>query len=127
MINYEGKRFRAVTDDPGSDAPPAAAGGSPTVGPGVSSCLATYHQDGDLVWAEFAGGEVRRGSLAGTCDPEGTLDFAYCMVLRDGGVISGRSVNTPQVLADGRIRLHERWERYGPHSARGISYMEEVA
>jgi hypothetical protein len=35
-------------------------------------------------------------------------------------------VNTPEVLADGRIRLHERWERYGAHADSGISYIEEV-
>jgi len=107
MINYNGRKFRkAVADD--------------------KAPVAEYHQDGNLVWAEFAGGEVRRGSLTGICAPDGTVDFAYNMVLAGGEVISGRSVNTPQLLDDGRIRMHEQWERYGRHSATGISYLEEV-
>jgi len=110
VINYDGRRFRAAEAGPDGQAP-----------------VALYRQEGDLVWAEFAGGEVRRGSLAGTCAADGTIDFAYCMVRDDGRVISGRSLSTPQVLADGRIRLHETWERYGQHADRGTSYLEEVA
>lgn len=81
MIDYEGRRFRKVRDS-GSEAAP----------------VAQYHQQGDLVWAEFAGGDVRRGSLAGTCSADGVVTFAYSMVLDRGEVISGRSVNTPEVL-----------------------------
>jgi hypothetical protein len=108
MINYEGRRFRKVVHD-ARDVP-----------------VAQYHQDGDLVWAEFAGGDVRRGSLAGTCTDDGTVTFSYSMVLEHGQIVSGRSVNTPQVLKDGRIRFHEAWERYGEHAESGVSYLEEV-
>lgn len=110
MINYEGRRFRSAQADPDGQAPVAA-----------------YRQDGDLVWADFAGGEVRRGSLVGTCAPDGTLDFSYSMVNNDGGVVSGYSHAIPELLADGRIRLHETWERYGQHGEIGASYLDEVA
>jgi hypothetical protein len=107
MISYEGRRFRAVTG--AEDAP-----------------IARYRQQGDLVWAEFAGHDARRGSLAGVCAPDGTLDFAYCMVLDSGAVISGHCTSTPEMLAGGRIRLHEKWERFGRHAAVGESTLEEV-
>ncbi|MBO0839419.1 MAG: hypothetical protein J2O49_01145 [Sciscionella sp.] len=109
MVNYDGRKFRKQLDDPTEDAP-----------------IAQYHQKDNLVWAEFAGGDCLRGSLAGLCDESGQIEFAYSMVLVDGDVISGRSVNTPELLPDGRIRLHEQWERYGKHADRGISYLEEV-
>ena len=109
MINYDGRRFRAVHDDPGREA-----------------SSAVYRQQGDLLWAEFAGGEVRRGSLTGTCAEDGTITFGYTMVLAGGAIITGRSVNTPEVLADGRIRLHERWERFGAHAEVGTSTLLEV-
>ena len=108
MIDYEGRRFRKV-------------GASETDAP-----TALYRQDGDLVWAEFAGGDVRRGSLAGVRDAEDRVAFAYTMVLAGGEIIAGRSVNTPQTLPDGRIRFHEEWERFGEHADRGVSYIEEV-
>ncbi len=106
MINYDGRRFRK------------AGGGDGTV--------ACYRQDGDLVWADIAGGQVRGGKLVGTCGPDGTLQLAYAMVHGSGEVISGHTVNTPQPDADGRLVLSEEWERYGHNAATGISYLEEV-
>jgi hypothetical protein len=106
MINYEGRRFQK------------AGGGDGT--------LARYRQDGDLVWAEFTGGKVRRGTVIGTCSPDGTLRLAYVMVLDTGEVISGSTVSVPQWRPDGRLVLREEWQRYGEHAASGESYLEEV-
>lgn len=107
-VQYDNRRFR-VADVSDGEVP-----------------MAQYHQEGNLVWAEFTGGKVRRGSLAGTCATDGVLRLAYCMVLEGGDVISGSCVSTPTVLADGRIRLSERWQRFGPNAASGVSYLEEV-
>jgi hypothetical protein len=93
---------------------------------GDTGTQATYHQDADLVWGEFAGGHVRRGSLTGTCDQDGVVTFAYTMVLDSGALITGRCRSTPQVLGDGRIRFTEDWERYLPTHETGVSYLEEV-
>jgi hypothetical protein len=110
MINYDRRRF------------------SPADGvAGESSRVAVYRQAGDLLWGEFSGGRVRRGALTGNCAPDGTLDFAYCMVFEGGEIVSGRCHSTPTVLADGRIRLHEEWERYGAGGSRGVSSIEEIA
>jgi hypothetical protein len=108
VIDYDGRLFTV---------PDAAGGQSP---------VAHYRQRADLVWGEFTGGHVRRGGLVGTCTPDGELTMTYCMVLRSGEVISGRSRSTPHRLEDGRIRLFEVWERYGPHAAHGTSYLEEL-
>jgi hypothetical protein len=107
MINYDGRRFRKVSPDP--DAP-----------------VTLYNQKDDIVWAELTGGSVRLGSLTGRCAPDGTIDMAYTMVLHNGAVIAGHSVNTPEFLPYGRIRLNEVWERYGDHAERGTSSIVEV-
>jgi hypothetical protein len=106
VIDYDGRRFRL------------AGGGDGTI--------SRYRQDGDLVWAEFSGGRVRRGTVTGTCASDGTLRLAYTMVLTTGEVIAGSTVNTPETDADGRLVLREQWERYGENAASGISYLEEV-
>jgi hypothetical protein len=106
-INYDGRRFRRA---------------------GVSDGVtASYRQDGDLVWADFSGGPVLRGTLSGLRDQGDALHFAYTMVLASGEIISGHCVNTPQRGADGLLVLREEWERYGAHAARGTDYLEEVA
>jgi hypothetical protein len=48
------------------------------------------------------------------------------MVLADGELIVGRCHSFPSLLDDGRIRLTERWERYGPRAAAGVSHLEEI-
>lgn len=109
IVNYDGRRFR-----PAGDCTDEA------------SRVAVYRQDGNLLRGEFSGGHARHGTLTGICAPDGTLDFTYCMVLDSGEVISGRCHSTPTISGDGRIQLHEEWERYGPHAERGVSALEEI-
>ncbi|GAA1255822.1 hypothetical protein GCM10009665_52880 [Kitasatospora nipponensis] len=82
-----------------------------------------YHQDGDLVWAEFTGGPVRTGRLTGRCSADGVLTLAYSQVMADGQVVAGECVSTPEVLAGGRIRLREEWRR--ADGSTGTSWIEE--
>jgi hypothetical protein len=110
-IGYDGRIFHSAAAE--------------TADPGGSTVVGHYHQDGEVIWAEFAGGRVVRGSLAGRCGPDGVLDLAYCQLLNDGGVVSGRCTSYPTVLEDGRVRLTEHWERYGAHAGTGVSVIEE--
>jgi hypothetical protein len=106
MVSYDGRSFRPEN----------------TAGP-----LVTYRQERDLLWAEIpAGDRVRRGYLAGRAAPDGTLDFAYCLVLEDGEVLSGRCHSTPLRRPGGGLRLRAEWERYGPGAATGVTYLTEV-
>jgi hypothetical protein len=110
-IDYDGRRFRPV------EAGPADGGADTAVG--------HYHQDSDLVWAQFAGSGVRSGWLVGTCRPDGVIDAAYCMVTSDGDAIAGNCESTPTLMADGRVQLTEHWRRQD--GSAGISQLEEIA
>jgi hypothetical protein len=105
MIDYEGRRFR-----------PEEGGGTE----------ATYHQDGDIIWAESSGGAVKRGALTGICRPDGTLLFGYTRVMADGTLIVGSCTSTPTLLDDGRVVLNEQWERYLPVASAGVSRIVET-
>ncbi|MFD4986148.1 hypothetical protein [Streptomyces sp. NPDC058374] len=107
MIDYDGRRFR-----------PAEAE--------AEGRTAVYRQEGDLLWGSFSGGRARRGSLTGVCAADGSLDFAYSMVLDDGEVVSGRCRSTPELREDGGVDLREEWERFGDQGSRGVSYLKEV-
>src|SRR5262249_11671562 len=107
VINYDGRRFRAR-------------------GKGPDAAVTIYRQDGDLLWAELSGSGVRRGALTGRCAEDGSLEFAYTMVLDDGPVVSGRCLSPPELLEDGRIMLHEKWQRFSPHASVGVAELEEM-
>lgn len=104
-FDYGGRSFRPVGAEPGN------------------SPVGRYHQDGDLVWAEFSGPSVRAGRLVGTCRPDGTIDATYCLVTTAGETVAGACVSTPTVLPDGRLRLAERWRRLD--GSCGVSHIEE--
>lgn len=113
MIDYEGKTFIAVANSESGEV--------------SDRTTFRYHQDGDLFWAEYAGGMVRLGFMVGLAAPDGTLAFSYQHVNSGGEIRTGRCASTPEVLPDGRIRLHERWQWTNGSLDKGESVVEEVA
>jgi hypothetical protein len=107
-VHYGGRRFRPVGAEPAG---------------GAAAPVGEYHQNGDLVWAEFSGPGVRVGRLVGTCRPDGVIDATYCLVTAAGESAAGACVSTPSTL-DGRLRLTEQWRRLDGSS--GVSYIEEI-
>lgn len=106
-LDYDGRRFRST-----------AAGDDVPVG--------SYHQRGDTVWAEFAGGRVVIGRLVGRQVEDGTLHLSYVQLLAGGDVVAGACVSTPVLLPDGRVRLREEWRRFDAHGSTGVSWIEEL-
>ena len=107
LPEYGGRRFRAVG-----------------AGPDAASTEGRYFQDGDLVWADITGPAVRAGRLVATRRPDGALDAAYCFLTAAGETVAGACLSTPEVLADGRLRLTEHWRRLD--GSTGVSHIEEV-
>jgi putative acetyltransferase len=112
-VSYDGKLFRSVSNSTGGDV-------------GAETTF-HYRQEGDLVWATYAGGAVRLGTLVATADAEGNLDMRYQHVGADGAFKTGRCCSRPEVLPDGRLRLHERWRWTDGAEGEGVSVIEEIA
>lgn len=106
----DGRRFAGVSN--------SAAG---EVG---STTVFTYHQEGDAIWADYAGGAVRRGFLVGTRTDD-TLEFRYAHLDATGGTAGGQCTSRIEVLADGRVRFHESWA-WESRAGTGTSVVEEI-
>lgn len=85
-----------------------------------------YHQDGDLIWAEYTGGAILKGHLLGRMLADGELDFRYHHVNTAGEMMVGICRSTPQILPDGRLRYEERWQWLSGDGSAGHSVIEEV-
>lgn len=110
-INYDNRSFRALSN---SD-----------TGEVGDSTVFHYRQAGDLVWAEYSGGEIVRGNLIAICNADGVLDMRYHHVNSRGELMTGICTTIPELLDDGRLRLHETWQwTSGSHSS-GESVLEE--
>lgn len=91
------------------------------------STLFHYHQDNDIVWAEYAGGGILKGFLLGTVvAPDGRLEFHYQHLNAGKEARRGKCVTKPEVLPDGRLRLHETWQWLDGDGTTGTSILEEL-
>jgi hypothetical protein len=112
MINYHDKKFSVVSNS--------------ETGETNSDTIFHYQQERNIVWAKYQGGKVQFGSLIGIVSDEGQIDMRYQQVNEKGGLMTGKCVSTPEVLADGRIRLHEVWKWTSGDLSEGKSIIEEL-
>jgi hypothetical protein len=96
-IDYEGRVFRSVSNS----------------------------RNGE-VWAAYGGGEIALGTLIAKVNEDDSLDMRYQHLNVRGEFMAGECHSTPELLADGRIRLHERWKWTTGDRSEGESEIEEV-
>ncbi|MFO7824888.1 MAG: n-acetylglutamate synthase, partial [Cyclobacterium sp.] len=54
------------------------------------------------------------------------IDMRYHQVNFEGELMTGRCSSRPEVMENGKIRLHENWEWTSGDGSRGTSILEEV-
>lgn len=86
----------------------------------------TYHQNGKLLWADYSGGDILRGSLIGTVSINGELDYVYHHMNQDMQVKTGKCHSVPTVLENGKMELSEQWEWTSGECSKGESLLMEV-
>ncbi|MGH9833886.1 MAG: hypothetical protein ACREBD_25605 [Blastocatellia bacterium] len=111
-INYNHRRFVSVNNS-----------GSGEV---TAETIFHYHQEGDLVWATYRGGQIVFGTLIAQVDDNDCLDMRYQHLNSAGELMTGKCRSTPEVLPDGRLRLHEIWQWTSGDFSRGESVIEEA-
>jgi len=111
-INYDGREFVPVQNSKSGEV--------------SAKTVFQYHQKGDLVWAEYEGGEIVFGNLIAKVSGNDALEMRYQHVNRQGALMTGICHSTPEILADGRIRLYENWQWTSGDSSRGNSIIEET-
>ncbi len=111
-ISYDGRIFRPVSN--------SATG---EVGDGT---LFHYHQKGDVVWAEYSGGHILFGTLIAKVLEDGSLDMRYQHVNASRELMTGTCRSTPELLPDGPLRLHEKWQWTSGNLSSGESVIEEI-
>jgi hypothetical protein len=112
MINYNGRTFVSTENTANGEV--------------SSKTFFEYKQDGNILSAAYSGGEIKKGTLIGIVKEDGSLTFRYNHVNVQNEIRGGQCTSTPEILHDGRIRLHENWEWLGHDQSEGESIVEEV-
>ncbi len=111
-VNYHNRKFRSVS---------SSANGE--VG---EETIFHYQQTDEIVTASYAGGNIRHGMLLARADSCGHLDMRYQQLNQHGTLMTGTCQTVPEVLPDGRLRLHETWRWTSGDFSHRESVVEEI-
>ena len=112
MINYNDRVFRSVSNSENGDV--------------NDETIFNYQQNSFLVSATYSGGAILFGHLLGLVNNEGVMEISYHHVNEEGDIRTGVCLSTPEILPNGKIRLHERWKWTNGDLSEGESTLEEI-
>jgi hypothetical protein len=112
MINYNNKRFRPFSNTENGET--------------SSETVFHYKQIDDILTSKYSGGKIISGHLIGLVDVKGNIEMRYHQVNEKGELMTGICKSKPEILANGKIRLHERWEWTSGDYSKGESIIEEL-
>lgn len=111
-INYNNKKFRTVHNSSNGETSP--------------NTIFLYKQSGHIVTATYSGGEIAFGHLLGSVDDHGNIDMRYHQINASGIIMTGKCLSKPEILTNGKIRLHEIWEWTSGDFSKGESVIDEI-
>ncbi|MBP7184862.1 MAG: hypothetical protein KBA06_05100 [Saprospiraceae bacterium] len=111
-MNYNNKVFRPVSNTENGEVD--------------STTVFLYKQIDNIITSEYSGGKIKKGQLIGIVDIDGNIDMRYHQVNIDGQLMTGFCRSTPEILTNGKIRLHEKWKWTSGDFSEGSSIIEEV-
>lgn len=111
-INYDNRKFKTIENSEGGEV--------------TGETIFHYHQENNIVWGEYDGGQIIKGNLIGKVDEEGNLEIRYQHLNNKLEFKTGQCFSTPERLPNGKIRLHEKWQWTSGDQSSGESIIEEI-
>jgi len=84
-----------------------------------------YHQENELIWAEYGGGEIIRGHLVGKVVDD-HIEFFYHHINSEHKIMTGNCISYPELLENGKIKLKEFWQWTSGDNSSGESIVIEI-
>ncbi|MEZ4775550.1 MAG: n-acetylglutamate synthase [Bacteroidia bacterium] len=111
MINYNDKIFIPVVNSENGET--------------SSETVFIYKQIGNILTSEYSGGKIIKGHLIGLVGENGEIEMRYHQVNQNGELMTGICTSKPEILKNGKIRLHESWEWTSGDKSKGQSIIQE--
>ena len=112
MINYNHKSFRPIQNTDNGETSPET--------------VFYYKQEGNIISSEYKGGKIIYGHLIGLVDKEGCIEMSYHQINSNNEIMTGKCFSKPEILINGKIRLHETWQWTSGDLSTGTSIIEEI-
>lgn len=111
-INYNNKTFRPIKNSKNGET--------------TEETIFEYKQKGEILTSEYSGGQIKKGHLLGLVDENGNIQLRYHQVNEKEELMTGICFSKPEILENGKIRLHETWEWTSGDKSKGKSTIEEI-
>lgn len=111
-INYNNKTFRLLQNSDNGET--------------STDTVFHYKQNSKILTSEYSGGQIQRGHLIGLVDEFGNIEMRYHQVNNEGELMTGICRSKPEIMQNGKIRLHENWEWTSGDRSKGYSILEEI-
>jgi hypothetical protein len=69
--------------------------------------------------------KIKYGHLIGLVDHSGTIEMRYHQINDNDQFMTGVCLSKPEIMENGKIRLHETWEWTSGDKSKGKSIVEE--
>lgn len=111
MIDYNGKIFKPIENTENGET--------------SNETVFLYKQVGNILTSEYSGGKIKKGHLIGLVDDSGNIDMRYHQINDKDEIMTGICKSKPEIIKNGKIRLHENWQWTSGDKSKGKSIIEE--
>ena len=111
MIDYNDKIFKPIENSENGET--------------SSETVFLYKQIGNILTSEYWGGKIKKGHLIGVVDENGNIDMRYHQINDKDEIMTGICKSKPEIIKNGKIRLHENWQWTSGDKSKGKSIIEE--
>ena len=112
MFNYNDKKFKALKNTRNGET--------------SSETIFQYKQTKNIVTARYSGGTIVEGHLIGLVSSNGGINMRYHQVNTSGDLMTGKCQSIPEILSNGKMRLHETWQWTSGDNSTGHSIIEDI-
>lgn len=85
----------------------------------------SYHQNGDVLSADYSGGGIIQSFMIGTVSKNGELNFHYQHINTDREIRIGKCHSVPHITENGKTELYEEWQWLNGDKSKGSSTVVE--
>ena len=111
-MNYHNKRFRPLSNSDNGEVD--------------AETIFHYQQNEQVLTCSYSGNSIKSGHLIGLVGSHGEIDMRYHQINKEGIISTGKCKSTPELLPNGKLRLHEKWQWTSGDESKGTSILEEV-
>ena len=111
-INYNNRKFRPVSNSENGEA--------------SSDMVFHYEQRENILTCTYSGISIKVGHLIGLVNGNGVIEMNYHQVNINNELMTGLCHSKPEIMENGKIRLHESWQWTSGDKSKGNSILEEI-